>query len=90
MSLIGPRPHALAHNIQYDKLIAGYSARHRVKPGLTGWAQINGYRGNTEDPEMMRRRIEHDLEYIENWSLLFDLKILLLTPFKGFVGQNAY
>mgnify|MGYP001131389257 CR=1 FL=1 len=90
MSLVGPRPHAVAHNEQYAKIIDDYLSRHRVKPGITGWAQINGLRGETDTPEKMARRVQYDLYYIDNWSLLFDIKILLLTPFLGFVNKNAY
>jgi exopolysaccharide biosynthesis polyprenyl glycosylphosphotransferase len=90
MSLVGPRPHAVAHNEYYGDLLERYSNRHRVKPGMTGWAQIRGFRGPTEDPEKMRRRVEHDLHYIENWSVGLDLKILALTPFVGFINRNAF
>ncbi len=90
MSLVGPRPHAVAHNEQYAKIIDDYLSRHRVKPGITGWAQVNGLRGETDTPEKMRRRVEADLYYIDNWSLLLDLKILFLTPFVGLVNKNAY
>ena len=90
MSLVGPRPHAVAHNVQFAQVIDDYLSRHRVKPGITGWAQINGLRGETDTPEKMRARVQHDLYYIDNWSLLFDLKILLLTPFHGFINKNAY
>lgn len=90
MSLVGPRPHAVAHNEQYAKTIDKYLIRHKVKPGITGWAQVNGLRGETHLPELMRRRVQFDLDYIENWSLLFDLKILALTVFTGFVHENAY
>lgn len=90
MSLVGPRPHAVAHNVQFAQVIDDYLSRHRVKPGITGWAQINGLRGETDTPEKMRARVEHDLYYIDNWSLLLDLKILLLTPLRGFVNKNAY
>ncbi len=90
MSLVGPRPHAVAHNVQFAQVIDDYLSRHRVKPGITGWAQINGLRGETDTPEKMRARVQHDLYYIDHWSLLFDLKILLLTPFRGFVNRNAY
>jgi putative colanic acid biosynthesis UDP-glucose lipid carrier transferase len=90
MSLVGPRPHAVAHNVQFAQIIDDYLSRHRVKPGITGWAQINGLRGETDTPEKMRARVEHDLYYIDNWSLLLDLKILLLTPLRGFVNKNAY
>ena len=83
LSLVGPRPHAVhakAADRQYDEVVDGYFARHRVKPGLTGWAQINGWRGETDTPEKIQRRVEHDLHYIENWSILFDLRILAMTP----------
>lgn len=90
MSLVGPRPHAIAHNEYFGSLLETYASRHRMKPGITGWAQINGFRGETNTPEKMRRRVEHDLYYIENWSLWFDIKILLLTPFYGFVSRNAF
>jgi lipopolysaccharide/colanic/teichoic acid biosynthesis glycosyltransferase len=90
MSLVGPRPHAVAHNVQYAAIIDEYLSRHRVKPGITGWAQVNGLRGETHTPELMRRRVQYDLDYIENWSLLLDLKILAMTPFVGFVHENAY
>ncbi|MDH4120890.1 MAG: undecaprenyl-phosphate glucose phosphotransferase [Deltaproteobacteria bacterium] len=90
MSIVGPRPHALAHNEFYKDQIDGYMKRHKVKPGITGWAQINGWRGETDTLEKMQRRVEYDLYYVENWSLLFDLKIILLTLFHGFHGKNAY
>ncbi|MCE9649122.1 MAG: undecaprenyl-phosphate glucose phosphotransferase [Parvibaculum sp.] len=90
MSLVGPRPHALAHNEHYSALLETYANRHRMKPGITGWAQVNGYRGETDTPDKMRKRVECDLYYIENWSLWFDLKILLLTPFFGLFGKNAF
>lgn len=90
MSVVGPRPHAVAHNEEYRKIINGYMLRHKVKPGITGWAQVNGWRGETEDVEKMRARVEHDLAYIRDWSLWLDLKIVFLTFFKGFVGKNAY
>jgi len=90
MSLVGPRPHAVAHNEFYRGQIKGYMLRHKVKPGITGLAQINGYRGETETLDKMSGRIAYDLEYIRNWSLLLDLKILWGTLFRGFVGQHAY
>ena len=79
LSLVGPRPHAVnakAENRQFDEAVDGYFARHRVKPGITGWAQINGWRGETDTHEKIQQRVEHDLYYIENWSVLFDLYIL--------------
>jgi putative colanic acid biosynthesis UDP-glucose lipid carrier transferase len=90
MSIVGPRPHAVAHNEAYRKLIGGYMLRHKVKPGITGWAQINGWRGETDTLNKMEKRIEFDLKYINNWSLLWDLKIIFLTIFKGFINKNAY
>ena len=90
MSLVGPRPHAAAHNEKYALLIDGYLARHRMKPGITGWAQVNGARGGTETPQQMRRRLEYDLFYIGNWSLYLDLKVLLLTIPAVLRGTNAY
>ena len=89
MSLVGPRPHALAHNHYYRERLDSYASRHRVKPGLTGWAQIHGLRGPTNDPEDMRRRVQMDLYYVENWSLWLDLKILAATPFLGLINRNA-
>ncbi len=90
MSLVGPRPHAVAHNEFYRGQIKGYMLRHKVKPGITGLAQISGYRGETETLDKMSGRIAYDLEYIRNWSLLLDLKILWGTLFRGFVGEQAY
>ncbi|WP_269518230.1 undecaprenyl-phosphate glucose phosphotransferase [Alteromonas sp. BMJM2] len=90
MSVIGPRPHAVAHNEEYRKMVDFYMLRHKVKPGITGWAQVNGWRGETETLEKMKMRIEYDLDYIRNWSLWMDFKILLLTLLKGFVHKNAY
>ena len=90
MSLVGPRPHAVAHNEHYASILEIYAVRHKVKPGITGWAQINGYRGETDTPEKMRKRVEYDLYYIENWSIWFDVKILFLTPFLGLFGKNAF
>ena len=90
MSIVGPRPHAVEHNEFYEKQIQSYMQRHKVKPGITGWAQINGYRGETKNLEQMAKRIEYDIYYIENWSLQFDIKIIILTIFKGFIDKNAY
>ncbi len=90
MSLVGPRPHAVAHNEEYRRLIHGYMLRHKVKPGLTGWAQVNGWRGETDTLHKMEKRVEHDLEYIRRWGLTFDLKIIFLTVFGSKVRQNAY
>lgn len=90
MSIVGPRPHAVAHNEQYRSLIEGYMLRHKVKPGITGWAQINGWRGETDTLDKMKKRVEYDLEYIRDWSVWLDVKIIFLTVFKGFVHKSAY
>ncbi len=93
LSLVGPRPHAInakAAEHLYDEAVDGYFARHRVKPGITGWAQIHGWRGETDSQEKIQRRVEHDLFYIENWSLLLDITILLRTPLAVFHMNNAY
>ena len=93
LSLVGPRPHAINAKAEarlYDEAVDGYFARHRVKPGITGWAQINGWRGETDTHEKIQQRVEHDLYYIENWSVLFDLYILARTPFALLKTENAY
>ena len=93
LSLVGPRPHAVYAQMQermFSDVVEGYFARHRVKPGVTGWAQINGWRGEIDEDEKIMKRTEFDLYYIENWSLMFDLKILFLTPFKLLNTENAY
>ena len=90
MSIVGPRPHATAHDKLYEELIPPYSRRHKVKPGLSGWAQVNGCRGETDTVEKMQRRIEYDLHYVENWSLWFDFKIVWLTLFSKKTYLNAY
>ncbi|MDM7314487.1 exopolysaccharide biosynthesis polyprenyl glycosylphosphotransferase, partial [Klebsiella pneumoniae] len=90
MSIVGPRPHAVAHNEQYRKLIQGYMLRHKVKPGITGLAQVNGWRGETDTLDKMEKRIEYDLEYIRTWNIVLDIKIIFLTVFKGFIGKTAY
>jgi len=90
MSIIGPRPHAIAHDDGYTKLIANYAFRQHVKPGLTGWAQVNGYRGETARVEQMEKRVECDLWYIKNWSFWLDLRILILTGFELLRRRNAY
>ncbi|HXI86011.1 MAG TPA: undecaprenyl-phosphate glucose phosphotransferase [Parvularculaceae bacterium] len=90
MSLVGPRPHALAHNHAYAKTIENYSGRHKMKPGITGWAQVNGYRGETSENEKMAERVRYDLQYIDNWSLWFDFKILVLTVAAVLFPKNAY
>jgi undecaprenyl-phosphate galactose phosphotransferase/putative colanic acid biosynthesis UDP-glucose lipid carrier transferase len=90
MSLIGPRPHALAHDTQYGALISEYALRHHIKPGITGWAQVNGFRGETSTVEMMRKRVELDLWYIDNWSLTLDIQIVLRTVVELLRRRNAY
>ena len=90
MSVVGPRPHAVAHNEEYRKRIDYYMLRHKVRPGITGWAQINGWRGETDTIEKMEKRVEYDLDYIRHWSIWFDIKIIFWTFFKGFVNKNAY
>ena len=89
MSLVGPRPHALAHDQLFERRIALYARRHNVKPGMTGWAQVNGLRGEIDSPEKIRNRVEHDLYYIDNWSLIFDMWIILLTVFSKKAYRNA-
>jgi len=90
MSLVGPRPHAVAHNEEYRGLIKGYMVRHKVKPGITGWAQVNGLRGETDSVDKMRLRIEHDIEYLRRWSPGFDVLILFKTAIIVFQRTNAY
>jgi putative colanic acid biosynthesis UDP-glucose lipid carrier transferase len=90
MSIVGPRPHAISHNNQFKELVPRYMLRHKVKPGITGWAQIHGYRGETDTLEKMESRVEYDLFYIENMSIWLDLRIIIMTIFKGFVHKNAY
>ncbi|MBV1776589.1 undecaprenyl-phosphate glucose phosphotransferase [Burkholderiaceae bacterium DAT-1] len=90
MSIVGPRPHAIQHNDHYKELIPRYMLRHKMKPGITGWAQINGLRGETETVVKMKARVDYDLYYLENWSLWLDLSIVFKTIFKGFVHKNAY
>ena len=90
MSLVGPRPHAVAHNELWRQEIHGYMLRHKAKPGITGWAQVNGWRGETDTAYKMQQRVIYDLEYIRNWSPWLDLKILFLTVFVGFYHKNAY
>ena len=93
LSLVGPRPHAMAArtgDIIYDQVTEAYSARHKVKPGVTGWAQINGWRGEMNSSEKIRARVEHDLYYIENWSLWLDFKIMVMTPWSLVTTKNAY
>lgn len=90
MSLVGPRPHASEHNEFYRRQIRGYMLRHSVKPGITGWAQIHGLRGETETPEKMRLRVRYDRYYITNWSLMLDLRIMVRTVLVLFWDRNAY
>ena len=93
MSIVGPRPHAVEHRFDSRKLeevVDRYAARHKVKPGITGWAQIHGWRGVTDTVEKLQKRVEHDLYYIEHWSLALDAWILLVTPFVLLKGRNAY
>lgn len=90
MSVVGPRPHAVSHNELYRKQVTYYMLRHKMKPGITGWAQVNGWRGETDTVDKMEMRIKHDLHYIRHWSLWFDFKIVLFTIFKGFIGKNVY
>jgi putative colanic acid biosynthesis UDP-glucose lipid carrier transferase len=90
MSFVGPRPHAVAHNELYRKLISGYMIRHKVRPGMTGWAQVHGLRGETTTVEQMRLRVQYDLDYLRNWSLWLDLKILFKTALVLFRCGSAY
>ncbi|WP_354622820.1 undecaprenyl-phosphate glucose phosphotransferase [Psychromonas sp. MME2] len=90
MSIVGPRPHAVVHNETYRELVDFYMLRHKVKPGITGWAQVNGWRGETDTLDKMKKRIEFDLEYIRSWSILLDIKIIFMTIIKGFSDKNAY
>jgi putative colanic acid biosynthesis UDP-glucose lipid carrier transferase len=90
MSVVGPRPHAVSHNEEYRKLVTYYMLRHKVLPGITGWAQVNGWRGETDTLDKMEKRIEFDLAYIRNWTMWWDVRIVFMTLFKGFVGKNVY
>jgi putative colanic acid biosynthesis UDP-glucose lipid carrier transferase len=90
MSIVGPRPHAVAHNEQYSKLIDGYMIRHKVKPGITGWAQVNGFRGETDTVQKMEKRIEFDLDYLRNWSVSLDMWIMVKTVVTVWKDRNAY
>lgn len=90
MSVVGPRPHAIEHDDLYKDLVYGYMHRYRIKPGITGWAQVNGYRGATTKVEKMESRVKFDLFYIHNWSFWFDIRIVAITIFKGFAGRNVY
>jgi lipopolysaccharide/colanic/teichoic acid biosynthesis glycosyltransferase len=88
MSVVGPRPHMIKHTDHYSELIHNYPVRHFTKPGITGWSQINGYRGETKDLEKMKKRVEYDIWYIENWSFLLDLKIIILTVWNMLRGDE--
>jgi lipopolysaccharide/colanic/teichoic acid biosynthesis glycosyltransferase len=93
MSIVGPRPHAISAKAAgelYEEVVAEYAARHRVKPGITGWAQVNGWRGETDTVEKIRERVKCDLFYIDNWSLWLDIKILLMTAYAVLKRENAY
>jgi lipopolysaccharide/colanic/teichoic acid biosynthesis glycosyltransferase len=90
MSVVGPRPHAIEHDELYQKVVNGYIHRYRIKPGITGWAQINGFRGETDRIEKMQGRVEHDLYYLRNWSFGLDMRIVVATIAKGLVHSNAY
>jgi Undecaprenyl-phosphate glucose phosphotransferase len=90
MSVVGPRPHAIEHDRLYQKVVEGYIHRYRIKPGITGWAQVNGYRGETDRLEKMQKRVEHDLYYLRNWSFTLDMKIVAATILHGFTNRNAY
>jgi lipopolysaccharide/colanic/teichoic acid biosynthesis glycosyltransferase len=90
MSVVGPRPHATAHDDLYQKIVDGYIHRYRIKPGITGWAQVNGFRGETDRIEKMQGRVEYDLYYLRNWSMKLDIRIVIATVMKGLVHRNAY
>lgn len=90
MSVVGPRPHAVQHNNQYERLIERYMHRHYVKPGITGWAQVNGLRGETPELRSMKKRVQYDIDYIRRWSPLLDLRIIVLTAFKVLGQKTAY
>ncbi|MCF7353043.1 undecaprenyl-phosphate glucose phosphotransferase [Vibrio sp. CK2-1] len=90
MSIVGPRPHAVSHNEEYRKIVDNYMIRHKVKPGITGLAQIKGYRGETDTVDKMVKRVEYDIRYMQNWTPIYDFKIIFLTIFKGFVSETAY
>ena len=90
ISIVGPRPHAVAHDLEYGNLIPEYNQRFLVKPGITGLAQINGWRGETDTLEKMQKRVDMDLDYINNWTLWLDIKIIFITIWKGFSSKNSY
>jgi len=89
MSLVGPRPHALTHDRDFELRVASYARRHNIKPGITGWAQVNGYRGPTDTVDKVEARVDHDLYYIDNWSLILDMYILMLTVLSPKAYRNA-
>jgi lipopolysaccharide/colanic/teichoic acid biosynthesis glycosyltransferase len=88
MSIVGPRPHMVTHTDHYSKIVNQYMVRHFSKPGITGWAQINGYRGEIEEPAQIRKRVEYDIWYLDNWTLLLDIKIVFLTVFNVLKGEE--
>jgi lipopolysaccharide/colanic/teichoic acid biosynthesis glycosyltransferase len=88
MSVVGPRPHMLKHTEEYSQYINKFMVRHLVKPGVTGWAQVHGYRGETKESELMSKRVEYDVWYIENWSLILDIKIIILTAWQVITGSQ--
>jgi len=91
MSVVGPRPHMLQHTEQYRQIVANFKMRHYMKPGITGWAQVNGYRGETSTPDSMEKRVQHDIWYLYNWNAALDIKIVFLTAYSVFIGdKNAY
>ncbi|MEO0404931.1 MAG: sugar transferase, partial [Bacteroidota bacterium] len=91
MSVVGPRPHMLKHTEDYGRMINKFMVRHLVMPGITGFAQVSGYRGNTETPELMEARVRHDVHYLENWTIWFDIKLIFLTAYNMVKGEeNAY
>ena len=90
MSIVGPRPHAIAHDKSYGETVSLYSIRHNVKPGITGWAQANGYRGETATNDAMQKRIDHDIWYLNNWSLWLDVMIVLKTAWQIVTNRNVY
>jgi putative colanic acid biosynthesis UDP-glucose lipid carrier transferase len=90
MSVVGPRPHAVEHDEYYKNQVQHYLFRYRIKPGITGWAQVNGYRGETAEIEKMAARVEFDMYYIQHWTFWFDMKIIALTVMKEFSGHSAY
>ena len=91
MSIVGPRPHMLKHTTEFSQIADDYMVRHLLKPGITGWAQVNSFRGEIKDPQQLRDRIDSDLWYLQNWSLLLDVKIVAMTFLRVFIGdKNAY